>query len=158
MTNSVLQVLYKTLKKHTNPKVHISPQIRVNHKKKIVRVCSVVFTEKHGCREFLFDGQSHHNIIGVYSTFSRAKTLDCILVINDISNFHKLYIPLLDSLVSLSESTKSFISSRSRSSLKQIVKIPSNNITSAGCIVTDSFCLQLKKKGKRNNYDRDKSL
>ena len=87
-------------------------------KKKIVWVCSVVFTEKHGCREFLFDGQSHHDIIGVYSTFSRPKTLDCILVINDISNFHKLYIPLLDSLVSLSESTKSFISSRSRSSLK----------------------------------------
>lgn len=101
MTNSVqnsfnLQVLYKMLKKHTNLKVHICPQMRVKliTKKKYFWICGVVFTEKHGCREFLFDGQSHHDIIGVYSTFSRPKTLDCILVINDISNFHKLYIYL----------------------------------------------------------------
>lgn len=125
MTNSVqnsfnLQVLYRMLKKHTNLKVHICPQVRVKliTKKKICLNLWCSFYRKTWLQRIPFDGQSHHNIIGVYSTFSRPKTLDCILVINDISNFHKLYIPLLDSLVSLSESTKSFISSRSRSSLK----------------------------------------
>ena len=153
MTNSVqnsfnLQVLYKTLKKHTNLKVNICPQVRVKLiKKKNLFEFVVQFLQKNMVAEnsFLMD-KATTILLECTASFLDQKTLDCTLVIKDTSNFHQLYIPLLDSLVSLSESTKSFISSRSRSSLKQIVKIPSNNITSAGCIVTDSFCLQLKKR------------
>ena len=55
-------------------------------------------------------------------------------------------LPLLDNLVSLSESTKSFISSISRISLEYSVKIPSNKITSAGYIEMDSDFLGHEKK------------
>ena len=57
-------------------------------------------------------------------------------------------LPLLDNLVSLSESTKSFISSISRISLEYNVKIPSNMITSAGYIEMDLDFLGNEKKFK----------